>query len=97
MDPLDLQLGCTDANRNSCPTSYDNECDDGGPGAHYASCSLGTDCFDCGIRRSFVSSTQASALTTLYRQAGQVEPPGSTVTDGSVKRLNAYGWVSCAV
>ncbi|MCB9958782.1 MAG: DUF418 domain-containing protein [Rhodospirillaceae bacterium] len=44
----ELQPGemCTD----SCPSSHDQECDDGGPGSLYAVCELGTDCADCGIR-----------------------------------------------
>lgn len=38
--------GCT----NSCGYAYDGECDDGGPGADYSLCALGTDCADCGSR-----------------------------------------------
>ncbi len=38
--------GCTD----TCRTSRDNECDDGGPGSLYDVCALGTDCADCGPR-----------------------------------------------
>eukprot|EP00966_Prymnesium_polylepis_P015950 368328-Prymnesium_polylepis.1 len=33
---------------NSCSYSYDNDCDDGGPGSEFDSCLLGTDCADCG-------------------------------------------------
>ena len=35
---------------NTCNWFNDQECDDGGPGADWASCSLGTDCADCGTR-----------------------------------------------
>ncbi len=35
---------------NTCGSSYDNECDDGGPGSLYSICALGTDCADCGPR-----------------------------------------------
>ncbi len=35
---------------NSCEYDYDDYCDDGGPGSHYADCELGTDCYDCGQR-----------------------------------------------
>merc|ERR1719356_1571002 len=35
---------------NSCNYANDGDCDDGGPGAGYASCGLGTDCLDCGER-----------------------------------------------
>ena len=34
----------------SCTYASDGTCDDGGPGAAYASCALGTDCTDCGVR-----------------------------------------------
>lgn len=35
---------------NTCGTSNDGECDDGGPNSLYAICTLGTDCGDCGPR-----------------------------------------------
>ena len=36
---------------NTCYNAKnDNECDDGGPGAKYSNCALGTDCNDCGMR-----------------------------------------------
>jgi len=35
---------------NTCSSANDNECDDGGPGAEYSVCALGTDCADCGAR-----------------------------------------------
>lgn len=38
--------GCS----NTCSSSGDGECDDGGPGSLYAVCGLGTDCDDCGAR-----------------------------------------------
>lgn len=38
--------GCT----NTCSSANDGDCDDGGPGAEYDVCSLGTDCGDCGER-----------------------------------------------
>ena len=37
---------CTD----TCPSSNDGECDDGGPGSLYDICELGSDCSDCGVR-----------------------------------------------
>ena len=40
------QAQCT----NTCSTSFDGECDDGGPNSLYSICSLGTDCNDCGPR-----------------------------------------------
>ena len=46
---------CVDACIVQSGTNYydgtsDSECDDGGSGAEYASCSLGSDCTDCGPR-----------------------------------------------
>lgn len=38
--------GCT----NTCRSSNDGECDDGGPGSLYNVCAFGTDCADCGPR-----------------------------------------------
>ena len=35
---------------NTCNYASDGDCDDGGPGAEFADCSLGTDCVDCGFR-----------------------------------------------
>ena len=35
---------------NTCRTSSDGECDDGGPNSLYSICALGTDCNDCGVR-----------------------------------------------
>lgn len=33
-----------------CSWMSDGACDDGGPGAYYSACPLGTDCTDCGPR-----------------------------------------------
>ncbi|MGD8859903.1 MAG: hypothetical protein PVI30_07815 [Myxococcales bacterium] len=38
--------GCDD----TCAFAGDGECDDGGAGADYDVCALGTDCMDCGMR-----------------------------------------------
>lgn len=35
---------------NSCTTAFDNECDDGGTNSMYSTCTLGSDCSDCGPR-----------------------------------------------
>ena len=49
-----LQLSGTVGQRiecsNMCIYPVDGDCDDGGPGAEFTSCQLGTDCFDCGSR-----------------------------------------------
>jgi len=35
---------------NTCSSSNDGECDDGGPRSQYSVCALGSDCADCGAR-----------------------------------------------
>eukprot|EP00966_Prymnesium_polylepis_P237772 5499226-Prymnesium_polylepis.1 len=50
-----LSQGCEAHNSGcscteSCDYATDGECDDGGSGAEYAECALGTDCSDCGSR-----------------------------------------------
>ena len=35
---------------NTCGPRSDNECDDGGAGAEFSLCAIGTDCVDCGPR-----------------------------------------------
>ena len=51
--PPDSIPSCAEA----CHYSSDGDCDDGGMGAEYNSCSCGTDCFDCGPRELSMSST----------------------------------------
>lgn len=40
---------------DTCLFAYDGECDDGGPGADWSMCDLGTDCADCGPREVVTS------------------------------------------
>lgn len=44
--PAPAAAQCAD----SCGSSNDGECDDGGPGSIYDICAFGTDCGDCGPR-----------------------------------------------
>jgi hypothetical protein len=44
------RYGCSD----TCASAKDGVCDDGGSGAEYATCDLGTDCTDCGSRSTTV-------------------------------------------
>ncbi len=48
----DTTAGCED----TCRWAGDGECDDGGSGALYSVCALGTDCSDCGPRGSDAGS-----------------------------------------
>ncbi len=45
--------GCSD----TCASSNDAVCDDGGPGSQYSICGRGTDCTDCGAREPVVMSS----------------------------------------
>ena len=53
--------GCSEG----CGWSSDNDCDDGGPGAEYSLCSLGSDCQDCGSRVMSGFTTEATTVTTI--------------------------------
>ena len=44
--PTSTGGGCSE----TCNYASDNDCDDGGPGAEFSICSVGTDCTDCGPR-----------------------------------------------
>jgi len=54
---------------NTCPTARDGECDDAGGDSAYDTCSLGTDCADCGsrvfYREAFVFFTIVSGMLSL--------------------------------
>ena len=71
-----LQL-CT----NTCNWASDGACDDGGPRAQNAACSLGTDCVDCGSQ----VSTSAGLLSALANIAAshhrELQTSVSTVAD----------------
>lgn len=45
---------------NVCSFASDNDCDDGGAGSEFATCSHGTDCEDCGSRSGSGSSSSSS-------------------------------------
>ena len=57
--------GCTET---CVDGTSDGFCDDGGPGAEYSMCNLGTDCTDCGSR---LSTTLLPPLAPPY-----LSPPG---------------------
>merc|ERR1711988_1854760 len=60
------ESGC----KNTCKYSNDGDCDDGGYGADYDFCELGTDCADCGKGRSTLQDTTALYQDTYsYRVA----------------------------
>jgi hypothetical protein len=57
----------------TCEDVRDGFCDDGGPGAKFSLCSLGTDCTDCGSRSS---TDLPTPLAPPYSP-----PPGVTAAD----------------
>ena len=65
-----------DTCESSCTHSGDGDCDDGGPGASYGLCALGSDCEDCGSRRTQLPgfSCPAAAPTTSSPASIQMEP-----------------------
>eukprot|EP00966_Prymnesium_polylepis_P217359 5030636-Prymnesium_polylepis.1 len=56
------QLTNTACASTECQYQADGYCDDGGPGAQYASCPLGTDCDDCPSRYA-ASAPPAASVT----------------------------------
>ena len=76
-----------------CVYAFDNDCDDGGPGAEFALCDIGTDCNDCGNRcgenntfAQFAGSDGVMNSTEWSRLIGAVFPShnwtGSQITQG---------------
>ena len=57
----------------TCDHASDGLCDDGGPGAEFSQCAIGSDCADCGVRnqthppadRSFLPSTLVDGYSAL--------------------------------
>ena len=60
----------------TCAHSADGACDDGGPGATYGLCSLGTDCADCGARQTQLPgfSCPANPAASASPATIQMEP-----------------------
>ena len=63
---------CTD----TCQWAGDGECDDGGVGAMYAECDLGTDCTDCGPR-SADDVFAPKSIQRVFRGMPVVTPLGA--------------------
>ena len=55
---------------NSCRYAFDGECDDGGSGAAYDVCALGTDCGDCGTRSGSSSGGSSSSSGSTGSSGG---------------------------
>jgi hypothetical protein len=67
--PPELE-GCGD----SCHFAADGYCDDGGQGAQYTDCGLGTDCMDCGQRSMDAPQPPASPPSTPPFSYDELKP-----------------------
>ena len=47
---------------NTCAHDHDGDCDDGGPGAEWSFCAIGTDCADCGAHGFAFLRAEADAI-----------------------------------
>merc|ERR1711998_260597 len=91
------ESGC----KNTCKYSMDGDCDDGGAGADYDFCEIGTDCADCGKGRTREwmqdpGAVQAemeyrTTMDAFYlhsgRRLGEAKPDSSMLSTG--RRLSA--------
>ena len=76
-DGIYLYIGCNQPPppappgvcEETCNYPSDDLCDDGGAGAEYSHCAVGTDCADCGPRFRFPPSPNA--------ERDHMTPPGS--------------------
>ena len=59
--PPSLRAACTD----TCYSASDGACDDGGPGAEFATCDGGSDCGDCGEPADGVIDAGSGGVTEL--------------------------------
>ncbi|KAL3901244.1 MAG: hypothetical protein SGPRY_012312 [Prymnesium sp.] len=67
---------------DSCDFAFDGECDDGGAGAEFSMCHLGSDCSDC-QERQMVPPSPASPPDAALPLAGECfqQGPGVTVSE----------------
>ena len=98
------QIHRTDCS-NSCREASDGWCDDSGPGAEYSSCSMGTDCVDCGSRTSRIhgsgttftltydgSSCRCIASSHLLLSSSSPSPFPLTPSSSTTHRAVPWGW-----
>ena len=88
------RFGCSD----TCASANDGTCDDGGNGATYATCDLGTDCTDCGARtpNNVVDRARCEKEFTLREMdvvtMGVFPPPGYPVCSQiSIRLYDSFG------
>ena len=69
---------------DTCTYANDGTCDDGGAGAAYSLCDLGSDCGDCGSRTGGSSTSGSSAGTS----SGSAATSGGAVCDDTCSYAN---------
>jgi hypothetical protein len=67
-DPPPSGLPTVSLCTNTCEFANDGECDDGGPGAEWEECDIGSDCGDCGSRSLAPDSTPVGDSCTADSQ-----------------------------
>jgi hypothetical protein len=72
------QCSCDD----TCIYAFDGECDDGGTDSDTSICSVGTDCYDCGMRCGSSSSSRSSSSSSSS-SSGTCSTSGSSSSDDS--------------
>ena len=85
----------------TCEWASDGDCDDGGPGTEYSSCSMGTDCTDCGMRRLVELNVTSCSVVTCGTATGvvlgvRIRTPTATATAVQSKITNAISSPSLA-
>ena len=62
---------------SDCVYASDGDCDDGGPGSEFSSCSFATDCTDCGVRAGYALPPEGSYTAGCTPEANAQSSTGS--------------------
>ena len=83
------RFGCSD----TCATAKDGTCDDGGNGASFGTCDLGTDCTDCGPRspNNVVDTARCEKEFTLSDRDASY-PGFNKTAPGTCSRIRIQVW-----
>ncbi len=90
---------CALGDSSQCPYLSDGDCDDGGAGSEYASCSAGSDCVDCGPRCApppSVPSDEPQLPPSPLAPPPPLLPPVSPLASGALWGV-VQGSEHCAV
>merc|ERR1719456_1408838 len=74
----------------SCNYSRDGDCDDGGEGAEFTYCQLGTDCYDCGNRMYTPPSPVTAQPPSPSRSPPSPRPPSGGGGGGGCSNTCRY-------